>query len=195
MKIGILGGTFNPPHNAHLQIAELAGKQYGLDRIIFITSGNPPHKDAMVSAKHRFNMTRLAIESNAAFCDDDFEINRLEKSYTLHTLEYLKQKYPTDEMFFIIGEDSLEDLPKWYKPDRILKLANLLVFARTQDGSLQGAIKIMRGKYGENIFPIDSPVIGISSTDIRKRIKNGETVRDMVPDRVIQYIEENGLYV
>lgn len=194
MKIGILGGTFNPVHNAHLLIAETARGQYGLDRIIFITSGTPPHKSDFAAAKHRFNMTRLAIEGNDVFSDDSFEIDRQERSYTVHTLEYLKDKYPSDELFFIIGEDSLADLPTWYKPDEILKLANLLVFARTSDGSLQDTIKIMRKKYGENIFPINSPIIGISSTDIRQRIKNGKTVRDMVPDKVIRYIKENGLY-
>lgn len=195
MRTGIMGGTFNPPHNAHLLIAELAKEQYGLDRIIFITSGNPPHKSDFADAEHRFNMTRLAIAGNGAFLDDSFEIDRKEKSYTVHTLEYLKEKYPSDELFFIIGEDSLKDLPKWYMPDEILKLANLLVFARTSNEGLQRTIETMREKYSENIFPIASPIIEISSTDIRQRIKNGKTVRYMVPDAVLEYIKENGLYV
>ena len=94
MKIGIMGGTFNPIHNAHLLIAEMAREEYGLDRVIFITDGNPPHKSANVTAKQRFEMTHIAIADNSAFEEDDFEINRSEKSYTVNTLGYLKEKYP-----------------------------------------------------------------------------------------------------
>ena len=122
MKIGIMGGTFNPIHNAHLLIAEMAREEYGLDRVIFITDGNPPHKSANVTAKQRFEMTHIAIADNSAFEEDDFEINRSEKSYTVNTLGYLKEKYPNDDLFFIIGEDSLNDFDKWYKPDKILEI-------------------------------------------------------------------------
>lgn len=195
MKTGIMGGTFNPIHNAHLLIAKKAQREYKLDRVIFITSGNPPHKTAMLDARHRFNMTRLAIEDNGAFSDDDFEINRSEKSYTLHTLEYLKEKYPADELFFIIGEDSLKDLPKWYKPDKILEIATLLVFPRTSKKSLEATLSVTQKSFSGSIFPIDAPVTPISSTEIRQRIRDGETVKDMIPDKVLRYIEENGLYV
>ncbi len=195
MRTGIMGGTFNPVHNAHLMIAELAREEYGLDRVIFITSGNPPHKSALVDARHRFNMTRLAIDGNRTFSDDDFEINRGEKSYTVHTLEYLKNKYPNDKLFFIIGEDSLNDLPKWYEPQRILTMASLLVFPRKSKESLMVTLQEMRKRYGGDILPIDAPVMGISSTDIRKRISDNKTARYMIPDKVLGYIEENGLYV
>ena len=99
MKIGIMGGTFNPIHNAHLLIAEMAREEYGLDRVIFITDGNPPHKSANVTAKQRFEMTHIAIADNSAFEEDDFEINRSEKSYTVNTLGYLKEKYPNNDLF------------------------------------------------------------------------------------------------
>lgn len=194
MKTGIMGGTFNPVHNAHLLIAENALEQYKLDRIIFITSGNPPHKIDFLDASHRFSMTRLAIQDNDKFIDDDFEINRAEKSYTVDTLEYLKGKYPQDELFFIIGEDSLCDLPLWREPNRILSMASILAFPRKSMETLDKTIEIMRGKYGNNIFIIDAPIFEISSTDIRRRLKDKRTVRYMVPDRVIQYIEENRLY-
>ncbi len=195
MRTGIMGGTFNPVHNAHLLIAQKAQAQYGLDRIVFITSGNPPHKKAMTDARHRFNMTRLAISDNSSFVDDDFEVKRAEKSYTLYTLEYLKKKYPEDELFFIIGEDSLEDLPKWYKPEKILVLASLLVFPRKSEKSLLNTLDEIKTYFSGEIFPIDAPVTDISSTEIRKRILNGENVREMLPDKVLEYIEENGLYV
>lgn len=194
MRTGIMGGTFNPPHNAHLLIAELAREQYGLDRVIFITGGNPPHKSDFADAKHRFQMTRIAIDGNNAFFDDDFEINRTEKSYTVHTLEYLTKKYPSDELFFIIGEDSLCDLGKWYKPQEILNMANILVFPRKSKQSLEAAINSAREQFDGGIFAIDAPIMELSSTDIRNRISNGKTVRYMLPDKVMRYIEENNLY-
>lgn len=195
MKTGIMGGTFNPVHNAHLLIANKALDQYKLDRIVFITSGTPPHKTAMLDARHRFNMTHLAIEDTNVFSDDDFEINRAEKSYTVHTLEYLKEKYPLDELFFIIGEDSLMDLPKWYEPEKILELAALLVFPRTSMKSLERTLAEIKKSFSGEIFLIDAPVMPISSTEIRERIREGKTVKGMLPDKVLRYIEENRLYV
>ncbi|MGN0107665.1 MAG: nicotinate-nucleotide adenylyltransferase [Hominilimicola sp.] len=194
MRIGIMGGTFNPVHNAHLLIAELAREEFKLDRIIFITGGNPPHKNSEVSAVHRFNMTHIAIEGNESFVDDDFEINRTEKSYTVNTLEYLRGKYPCDELFFIIGEDSLEDLPKWYEPQRILDMCTLLVFPRRSHETLAVTLKAMREKFGNNILPISAPIMELSSTDIRNRIRDNKTVKYMIPDKVIEYIKQHNLY-
>lgn len=155
-KIGIMGGTFNPIHNAHLLIAEMAREEYGLDRVIFITDGNPPHKSANVTAKQRFEMTHIAIADNSAFEEDDFEINRSEKSYTVNTLGYLKEKYPNDDLFFIIGEDSLNDFDKWYKPDKILEMCSLLVFPRKSLKSLTETIKAVKEKMNGRIFPISA---------------------------------------
>ena len=194
MKIGIMGGTFDPIHSAHLLIGEAAREEYGLDRIIFMTGGNPPHKTDTTPAKARFTMTRLAISDNPYFTDDDYETEKTEKSYTVHTLEYLKDKYPNDDLFFIIGEDSLRDLPVWYKPEEILSMCTLLVFPRVSRETLADTIGKMRLKYGDNILPIDAPVIGISSTDIRDRISKGKKIKYMLPDKVIEYIKENNLY-
>lgn len=194
MKIGIMGGTFNPIHNAHLLIAEMAREEYRLDRVIFITDGNPPHKSANVTAKQRFEMTHIAIADNSAFEEDDFEINRSEKSYTVNTLGYLKEKYPNDDLFFIIGEDSLNDFDKWYKPDKILEMCSLLVFPRKSLKSLTETIKVVKEKMNGRIFPISAPVFRISSTDIRNRVKNGQTVRYMLPENVRDYITKYHLY-
>ena len=166
MKIGIMGGTFNPIHNAHLLIAEMAREEYGLDRVIFITDGNPPHKSANVTAKQRFEMTHIAIADNSAF-----------EEYTVNTLGYLKEKYPNEDLFFIIGEDSLNDFDKWYKPDKILEMCSLLVFPRKSLKSLTETIKAVKEKMNGRIFPVSAPVFRISSTDIRNRVKNGQTVR------------------
>lgn len=189
-----MGGTFNPVHNAHLLVAEMAREQYALDKVIFITGGNPPHKNGMTDALHRFNMTRLAIADNAFFSDDNFEIKKSGKSYTVHTLEYLRERYPSDKLFFITGEDSLVDLPKWYNPAKILEMCTLLVFPRKSRESLMRTLKKIKSRYGGEIYPIDAPVIEISSTDIRKRIEEDKTVKYMLPDTVIKYIKENHLY-
>lgn len=194
MKIGIMGGTFNPIHSAHLLIAEMAREQYGLDKVIFMTGGNPPHKTAQTDAAHRFNMTRLAIEGNDYFTDDDYEIKKDGKSYTVETLLYLKEKYPSDKLFFIIGEDSLDDIGKWYEPRKILSLAAVLVFPRHTRGTLKDKIGRARRVFDGEILPIDAPVIDISSTDIRERIGDIKTVKYMLPDKVIDYIKEHNLY-
>lgn len=195
MRTGVMGGTFNPVHNAHLIIAEMAREEYKLDRVIFITGGNPPHKDGAIKPMHRFNMTHIAISGNYAFCEDDFEINRSEKSYSVNTFRYLTKKYPEDELFFIIGEDSLEDLSVWYKPEELLSLCTLLVFPRKSRETLLVSVEKMRGIFGKNIMPLTAPVIEISSTVIRKRLQNGETVRYMLPDGVLDYIKEHNLYI
>ncbi|MBQ6558571.1 MAG: nicotinate-nucleotide adenylyltransferase [Clostridia bacterium] len=194
MNIGIMGGTFNPIHNAHLLIAEMAREQYSLQRVIFMTGGIPPHKTAITGAEDRFNMTRLAIEGNAYFTDDDYEIKKDGKSYTVETLLYLKEKYPKDKLFFIIGEDSLDDIGKWYEPRRILEMATVLVFPRKTAGTLKEKIGMARRVFDGEILPIDAPVIDISSTDIRGRIGDTKTVKYMLPDKVIEYIKEHNLY-
>ncbi len=194
MNIGIMGGTFNPIHNAHLLIAEMAREQYGLEKVIFMTGGNPPHKTAQTDALHRFNMTRLAIEDNEYFTDDDYEVKKDGKSYTVETLLYLKEKYPGDKLFFIIGEDSLDDIGKWYEPRKILEMAAILVFPRITRGTLKEKIGMARRVFDGEILPIDAPVIGISSTDIRNRIGDTKTVKYMLPREVIDYIKEHNLY-
>ena len=194
MNIGIFGGTFSPIHSAHLIIAETAREQYELDRVIFMTSGDPPHKTAGVDAPSRFQMTRLAIEGNDRFIDDDYEIKSGGKSYTVHTLEYMKKQYPNDKLFFIIGEDSLGDLGKWYEPEKIISMASLIVFPRVSQESLNEKITAAKEKFGGEILPVRAPVIGLSSTYIRERISRGETVRYMIPDKVGEYIKEHNLY-
>lgn len=189
-----MGGTFNPVHNAHLLVAEMAMEEYNLDRVIFMTGGDPPHKKKTIDAHHRFQMTHIAIKDSDSFIDDDFEIKSKEKSYTVKTLSYLKEKYPNDELFFIIGEDSLNDLPKWYKPEEILSMCNLLVFPRNKNGALTETLKKIKEQFNGNIFPISAPIVEFSSTNIRQRIRSGKTVKYMIPDAVIDYIKENHLY-
>ncbi|MDD6736481.1 MAG: nicotinate-nucleotide adenylyltransferase [Clostridiales bacterium] len=185
IKIGILGGTFDPIHNGHLKMAEAAMTEYHLDKVIFLTSGNPPHKRGrrITDAKIRHIMVKRAIAELPGFEPCDWEVNRREYSYTVTALEHFKELYPDDELYFIIGGDSLRDFDTWYQPGEILKLCTILVYDRT-GGRVQSdfAKQIHGGK------------IDISSTEIRKRVRKGEDISGFVPDCVKEFIERNGLY-
>ena len=192
MKIGIFGGTFDPIHNAHISIAKYAKKEYELDRLIIMPCGNPPHKTTITDKYIRYKMAKMA--SGDDFEVSDFEISRQEYSYTLFTLTYFKEKYPDDKLYLIIGEDSLRDINKWYRPNEIIKLCALLVFPRTDMSSLQKEIQIVQERLGGEIYPISAPIMKISSTDIRKRIQMGQNISEIVPENVAEYIEENDVY-
>ena len=131
MKVGIFGGTFNPPHKTHLMLAENAIKQLGLDKLLVFPCGYPPHKNCDVDASHRLQMTRLAFAHLPQVVVDDYEINASGKSYTAKTLQYVKQIYPNDQLYLIIGADSLAYLQDWYQPQTILQLAQVVVYGRS----------------------------------------------------------------
>ncbi len=184
-KTGILGGTFNPVHNGHIKIAKAAKEQYGLDRVIFLTSGNPPHKrdEEILDAKIRHIMVKRAISGIDGFCACDWEVKREEYSYTLSSLLHFKELYPNDDLYFIIGGDSLRDFNTWYKPHEILKLCTLLVYDREGGSFVSDIAK-----------PITGAKIDASSTDIRNRVREGEDIRGLVPECVRGFIERNHLY-
>ena len=192
----MLGGTFNPVHNAHLMMAEMAKEQFALDKIVFMTSGNPPHKNAStIDPQHRFNMVKLAIEENADFVADDYEVKKETYSYTFETIEYMKQKYPQSELFFIIGSDSLRDMPKWMNGEKLLSMCSFLVFDRKGAcEDIDALVENIKAKYGAKVYKGYAPYFDISSSMIRTRLLNGETVRYLIPDAVIEYISSNGLY-
>lgn len=196
MKTGIMGGTFNPIHNAHLMIASFAKEEFGLDRILFMTSGNPPHKKGkkLVDAQLRHQMMQAAIAGNPDFIAEDYEVRRGEYSYTAETLHFLKQKYPEDQLYFIIGGDSLRDLPTWYRPEEILNLATILAFARSFDFDMGQAIHTAQEKCGGEIFQVHAPVMEFSSSLIRSRIAQGKSVRYLLPDAVLEMIRKYHLY-
>ena len=195
IKTGIMGGTFDPIHNGHLLLARFAKEQHGLDEVWFMTSGNPPHKQNERTDAHiRHKMVCMAIEKDEDFIPCDFEVNRTELSYSVHTMEHFAKKYPQREFYFIIGQDSLNGLPKWYEPKRLLELTKLLVYPRKRDGSLECEINEITESYGGDIRQIDAPLFEISSTNIRKRAAKGQSIRHMTTDAVCEYIEESGLY-
>ncbi len=197
IKVGILGGTFDPIHYGHIALAETALSQYGLDRVLVMTGGNPPHKRdrEITDARVRHEMVRLALVREDRIDAFDYEVAKTEYSYTAKTLTELKTLYPDWEIYFIIGEDSLDDLPKWYEPEAVCKNAVLLVYPRASESRLDELIKERSEEFDGDIRPINAPVIGISSTDIRSRIKEGRDTKGLISDDVLGLIKEKRLYI
>ena len=184
-KIGILGGTFNPIHKGHIEIAKRAKAQYGLDKVIFLTSGNPPHKQdvQILDAKIRHIMVKRAIADIDGFSACDWEVNRTEYSYTHDALLHFKEVYPDSELYFIIGGDSLRDFEKWHNPQEILKLCTLLAYERNGGSADYDIAK-----------PISGEKIDISSSEIREKIKNGTSADGDLPTVVWDFIKRNNIY-
>lgn len=197
-RLGIFGGTFNPPHKGHIYIACEAMKAAALDKMLFIPCGNPPHKKVAgdVAAKHRFQMTRLAIEGSPNFEITDLEIKDKSPSYTAKTLEKLKVLCPDSKLCFVVGGDSLRDMEGWYHPEKICSLAEIIAVSRggIEDAVLAEKAEFYRKKYNAQITVITVSPLDISSSDIRQKIADGEDVSDAVEDSVLKYIKENGIY-
>ncbi|MBR6770001.1 MAG: nicotinate-nucleotide adenylyltransferase [Lachnospiraceae bacterium] len=197
-RIGIMGGTFNPIHFGHLLLAEQARDSFGLDQILFIPSGHPYMKEQqMVTDRYlRLEMTRLAICENPFFQLSDMEVKRQGPSYTFQTLADLKEQSPETDFYFIAGADSIFDMEKWKQPAAIFRDCTVLAAVRDQavHPSLEKEILRLQQQYKARIETIPMKEVGISSTDIRNRLKEGRSIRYMVPDQVIAYIEKNHLY-
>jgi nicotinate-nucleotide adenylyltransferase len=194
MRVGILGGTFDPVHVAHLILAEHAREALALDEVLFIPAGEPWRKSgrAITPAEHRLEMLRLAIEGNEAFGISDTELRRSGPTYTADTLEELAGERLDDEFYFIVGADALADLPSWHEPERIVAHAVLAVAPRELQEVNVAALNIPG--LAARIEPFPLPRIDISSTDIRARVAAGASIRYLVPDGVGRYIAEHGLY-
>jgi nicotinate-nucleotide adenylyltransferase len=199
-KLGIFGGTFNPIHMGHLIVAEMARQECDLEKVLFIPAASPPHKsDKSVSCpNHRFRMTELAIESNPYFKASDIELKREGKSYTIDTLKNLREIYPKEyEFWMIIGGDSLIEFDNWRNAKGIMELCNFAVYMRPYisiDKCMAQADKI-RGQANSRVIFVQAPMIDISSTDIRRRVVQGKSIRYMVPDPVREYILEKRLFI
>lgn len=196
-NIGIMGGTFNPIHIGHLIAAEEVSVKMGLDNIIFIPTGNPPHKNKniILPALHRLEMVNLAIKNNDKFQISEMEINREGKTYTYDTLLELHNLYSDSELFFIIGYDTLKELGTWRSIGEVCKLCSFIVVNRNNDrGDMEKSIKENKEKYNAKIHIVDIPNIEVSSTDIRSRKEAGESIKYLVPESVENYIIKNDLY-
>jgi len=188
MRLGLFGGTFDPIHLGHLILDESCREACGLDKVWFVVAGEPPRKRGdRTAAHHRLEMARLATACHLDFEISEIETNRPGPHYSVETLEAVRRERPDDELFFLIGADSLVDLPQWREPARICALARLLVVNRP------GFTPPPAPGVPEPLF-VDVPPIGIASSDIRRRLAAGQSVRYMVPKPVEAYLRAHGLY-
>ncbi len=196
MKLGILGGTFNPPHLGHLICAQEAHRELGLDRVLMIPARIPPHKpvEHEPGAEHRLELCRLAIEDDERFEVSALELSRAGPSYTVDTLTELTANDPQSELYLIVGGDIAAGLPRWREPARVLELATVAVAKRrgTARSSVDAALRSLPG--GERARFFSMPRIGVSSTLVRRRVRSGQPIRYLVPDAVAGYIAERRLY-
>lgn len=194
MKVGIYGGSFNPPHIAHLVVAESIRDQFALDKILWIPSYLPPHKLHLhlPDAGHRVAMTQLATSSNDTFEVSEIEIDRKGTSFTVDTVKTLVSAHPSDTFFLLLGGDSLVDFMTWRDPDTIVANVELLVYQRPGQ-SIESSEAFSR--FTSRIHVANAPLLDVSSASIRKRIRAGQSIRHLVPDPVYDYIVEHQLYV
>lgn len=198
-KVGIMGGTFDPIHIGHLILGEAAYRQFGLDLVEFMPAGNPPHKrhrEGQASDDERTEMVRRAIHSNPHFALSKREMNADGYSYTYRTLERLREEFPDTDYYFIIGADSLFDFDTWREPQRIVDACTLVVATRNQiaPDRFDQELQKKRARYGGTFLKLDTPNLDIASHVLRTMIRRGESVRYYIPDCVIDYINEHGIY-
>jgi len=212
MKIGIIGGTFNPVHNAHLRIAEEVGEMFFLDRVVFIPSASPPHKPLAgeLAFRQRFRMVELAIRDNPRFAVSDLEGQRGGKSYSVDTLRVLRAEHPDDEFFFIIGSDSFLEIGQWREYREIFSLCNIVAVerpgSRIPDPSAvlpvaiagefcyHGPEKRLAHRSGYSVYCCSGVPLAISSSSIRKLVRLDRSIRYLVPEAVAHFIKEHRLY-
>jgi len=212
MRIGILGGTFNPIHLAHLRIAEEVREACSLDQVLFIPAALPPHKSVAedVPFTHRLAMTELAVAGNSRFRVSDLEMHRSGKSYSVHTLEILRRENPANDYFFIVGMDSFRDIASWKEYRRLFELAHIVVAARPgspggnprdllpvairDDFCYDDAALTLQHRGGTSVIFLEETRLDISSTRIRRLVAEGRSIRYLVPDAVEDYIIRHGLY-
>lgn len=199
MRLGVFGGTFDPVHYGHLLLAEQCREQCRLDEVWFVPAGAPPHKAGIVitAGAARAEMLEFAIAGHAPFRVDCRELKRAGPSYTVHTLQELRDEDPARELFFLIGADSLADLPFWFEPRRIAELANLVVVnrGRSTPPDLHALVPHLGEAAVARMQVVAIPGIDLSSSDMRRRVQQGRSIRFMTPRAVECYIQEQRLYV
>ncbi len=191
MRYGLFGGTFDPIHLGHLITAEVLAEKLSLDKVVFIPAGVPPHKKAIpiTSANHRVNMVKLAIKDNPKFTIDLYEINKTSPSYTIETVEYFKRKFPDDEIILLIGADSLPELPDWFKFDELIGIVEIKSAYRG-GFDINEVFDRLKVRVSPDQFEklknsiIRTNMIEISATDIRTRIREGRSIKYLVPEDV-----------
>ncbi len=193
-----MGGTFDPVHMVHLMLAENAYRDYCLDSVLMVPGGSPPHKKdrTVTPAKDRLAMLELAVDGIPYMKVSDMEIRRGGYSYSSVTLAALREAHPDTDYYFIMGADSVYQIETWHEPASVMSSCIILAAVRghTPQERLKARIGYLAGKYGADIRILEIPDTDISSTGIRERVAEGRSIRFMVPDPVIAYIENTGLY-
>ncbi len=213
-RLGLFGGTFNPIHLGHLHAARIVCRRFALDRILFIPSSLPPHKEtrAMASSEHRFNMVNFALADDPCFVASPIEIEAPGTSYSIITLSRIRDIYPQADIFFILGIDAFLEIETWKEYDKVLESCAFIVISRP-GYRLEGALTLLDGRLRSRLMEVDethspgdlayhaaaiflAPIdaLDVSSTEIRRRLMDGESVEGMVAEPVIEYIKEHGLY-
>lgn len=196
-KIGIFGGTFNPIHIGHLNLAEKISDLLSLDKVIIIPTSEPPHKEwlQIAGSKHRYEMCRLACQENPLYEVSDIEIKRIGRSYTIDTINEISSIYKNSMFYMIMGSDSFLSVMKWFKFKDITKLTTICTAARNEEEykRLNEVQKLLKAE-GADTIVCDIPIVSVSATEIRKNIINGNDIENMVPASVAEYIYRNNLY-
>lgn len=195
-RIGILGGTFDPPHLGHLILAEHAADALGLAKLLFVPAADPPHKqhETKTPVHHRLRMLECAIQGNPRFSISRVDIDRPGPHYSVDMVRIIGKLYPDTELYFVMGSDSLRDLPRWYHPDELIRLCQLAVMRRPGDDVRLDMHAAVLPELAARVVMVDAPLIGISSTDISDRLRQGQSIRYLVPDTVLSYIQSHPIY-
>lgn len=218
MRLGVFGGTFNPIHFGHLRAAEEARQRVGLERVVFVPAASPPLKSGdvdLADVGHRLRMTAIAVATNIFFEVSDIECRRPEKSYTVETARALRREYPGAEIFFILGIDAFMELPLWREPDELVRLIDFIIIGRPAvrfadlrespyiEAAPEDLSALDRGETdmltaplggGRSAVLLGTPLLEISSTDIRARVREGRSIKYLLPGRVESFIMTHGLY-
>jgi nicotinate-nucleotide adenylyltransferase len=200
-RAGIFGGSFDPIHVAHLAVAEAALAGGRLDQVLFVPAGTPPHKPVQPEASdaERLHMVELAIAGHPAFQAVAIELERQGPSYTLLTVRELRRRLPGTDLFLILGGDSVRDLPTWWRADDLVREIDVIAFDRP-GAMLRDSLPALAGRFGDRWVKrveelrIEAPLLDVSATEVRRRVRAGQSIRRLVPASVRAYIEERGLY-
>ena len=196
-RIGILGGTFDPPHIGHLVLAEYAAEALGFEQVLFVPAADPPHKrgETRTPIEHRQAMLTLAIADNPRFTLSRVDVDRPGPHYTVDMIRILQGEFPEAELYFVMGGDSLRDLPKWNRPQELINTCKLVVLQRPNMEIVTPDMHEERYPgSSERIIILNDPLLGFSSTGIVERLQVGKSIRYMTPDAVLAYIHEHQLY-
>lgn len=198
--IGIMGGTFDPIHYGHLVIAEAVRSKYNMDKVIFVPSGHPPHKnnELVSNSMDRYKMTELATKTNRYFEMSSIEIDRPGKSYTYDTIKDFQKKFPDYDLFFITGADAIKEITTWHRYQELLDICHFVAATRpgyTLDNLKNKELNMLTASQLKNIDIVEVPGIDVSSTDIKRRVNLKQPIKYLLPEIVEEYINKNELYI